>query len=422
MATHLPPVPPRPYSYNSSDYPDYPDSSNAPPPVPPLPPNYIPDIDYTSLPHFQDPLVAPRPQRLNQDVPADVSILHPQDRSHLTDVFRKMARTLDEQAAYARYTSPPQPSRTPQPPQNGVNLAPGFMMPSFRGPSPGPPPAQQNSGGWNSPSMPPPFPTTPRADSLSASMASLSFSPAPGGPRARVQSTYGSSTPPYPAPLPIPQQQTGSSVNGAPPSLTAPLPTISALLASQQAVQNPSTDPASKIAWCRDVLSLANRATQTAAGGSNGSSGGQSGTDPIPGPARITDPNLRRLADVAVPLVLGIANSAQQQQNPDAPSPKLAPPVAEAVYLRAVISSAGSFPQFTPQNSRTAFRDFETAARSGFHASWFRLGRDYENFGDDMHARDCFERGLKYNVESCIYVRKLITICFFINLRVLCFY
>ncbi len=224
--------------------------------------------------------------------------------------------------------------------------------------------------------------------------------------------TARNSLPAYPSPAQTPQQypqqqqqqqqsQQPPATTG-PPSLTAPLPTISALQAAQQAIQAPSCDPASKIAWCRDVLSLVNRASQTAAGGTAGSSSGQSGTDPIAGPAKISDPNLQRLADVAVPLVLGIANTAQQA--PGASS-KLSPPVAEAIYHRAVISAAGSFPQFFPANPRTAFRDFETAARSGYHAAWFRLGRDYENFGDDAHARDCFERGVKFAVESCIYVR-----------------
>jgi hypothetical protein len=69
-----------------------------------------------------------------------------------------------------------------------------------------------------------------------------------------------------------------------------------------------------------------------------------------------------------------------------------------------VVTAAGSFPQHAAQNPRIAFRDFETAARSGFHAAWFRLGRDYENFNDDVHARECFERGVKANVESCLYV------------------
>ena len=68
MAARLPPVPPRPYSaYGDSD-------PSRPPPVPPLPPGYIPEIAYDSPPHFQDPLLAPRPQRFTPDAPADVRV------------------------------------------------------------------------------------------------------------------------------------------------------------------------------------------------------------------------------------------------------------------------------------------------------------------------------------------------------------
>ncbi|TCD60032.1 hypothetical protein EIP91_010853, partial [Steccherinum ochraceum] len=77
--------------------------------------------------------------------------------------------------------------------------------------------------------------------------------------------------------------------------------------------------------------------------------------------------------------------------------------VAEAIYLRATCAASGAYPQYIPHNPRTAFRDFELAAKSGYYAAWFKLGRDYENFGDSGHAKDCFERGVKYGVESCLY-------------------
>jgi hypothetical protein len=44
-----------------------------------------------------------------------------------------------------------------------------------------------------------------------------------------------------------------------PPSLTAPLPTISSLIAALPSVQTPNNTPASKIAWCRDVIGLVDR-------------------------------------------------------------------------------------------------------------------------------------------------------------------
>ena len=63
------PVPPRPQQL----YDDLP----PPPPVPPLPPNYQPERPpdpYVSPPHLEDPLVAPRPQKITPDLPADVRL------------------------------------------------------------------------------------------------------------------------------------------------------------------------------------------------------------------------------------------------------------------------------------------------------------------------------------------------------------
>lgn len=94
-------------------------------------------------------------------------------------------------------------------------------------------------------------------------------------------------------------------------------------------------------------------------------------------------------------MVLSIASASQTP---------LPPHVAEAVFLRATFEASGAHPEFVKSNPRSAFRDFETAARAGYHAAWFRLGRDYERFGDEGHARDCFERGVRVGVESCLYV------------------
>ena len=44
------------------------------------------------------------------------------------------------------------------------------------------------------------------------------------------------------------------------------------------------------------------------------------------------------------------------------------------------------------------------AARAGYTQAWFRLDRDYEDFNDAMHTCDCFEHGVKLNVESSVYV------------------
>ena len=119
-----------------------------------------------------------------------------------------------------------------------------------------------------------------------------------------------------------------------------------------------------------------------------------SGDAPPVGPATIQYPQLLRLVQIAVPLVVQIASA----QHPT-PIPIF---VAEAIYLHATFSASRTYPDHVQHNPRIAFRDFEQAARAGYAYAWFRLGRDYENFNDGLHARDCFERGVK--VESCSHI------------------
>ncbi|KIJ61884.1 hypothetical protein HYDPIDRAFT_95685 [Hydnomerulius pinastri MD-312] len=209
-------------------------------------------------------------------------------------------------------------------------------------------------------------------------MATMSYNPPPQQPQVhpRTTSVHSSYAPPQ---APSPPRQ-GNGV----PSLTAPLPDIQSLTVALPTVQQPHHDPSLKINWARDVLMLVDRAQQN-----------PSSDTPAVGPVTIQDPQLLRLAQVAVPLIVQIA-SAQ------VPLP-LPIYVAEAIYLRATLAASGAYPDHVPHNPRVAFRDFEQAARAGYAQAWFRLGRDYENFNDVTHARDCFERGLKMNVESCVY-------------------
>ncbi|KAI0716270.1 hypothetical protein C8Q76DRAFT_692038 [Earliella scabrosa] len=360
-----PPVPPRPFD----DYDQPPRQASSPPAVPPLPPDYTPD-QYSSGPHFEDPLVAPRPQKLQPDLP------------------KNMAQTLDEQAS-APLAAPPPPTVNiasfPQPmfnnspyPDSTLAFPPPHPHPISRGPSPLPPPQGSDWSPWsppppqshpNMPSFPSPYASPPahtHQKSLSGSFASLNIGPRTSSPL---------STP--------------SGARDGPPSLTAPLPTLAILSVQQSAVQPPNADPARRIAWCRDVLSLVDRAQQLHSRTSPTS------TDPAVGPAQIDDPELQKLVNVAIPIILQISS-----QLPPGPIP---PYAAEAIYMRATCASTGIYPQFIPHDPRNAFRDFERAAKSGYHAAWFKLGREYENFGDVQHARDCFERGLKHGVESCFY-------------------
>ncbi|KAI0630914.1 hypothetical protein C8Q77DRAFT_1159633 [Trametes polyzona] len=378
-----PPVPPRPF--DDYDQPHRRSTEDSPPAVPPLPPDFKPD-QYSSGPHYEDPLVAPRPHKLQPDLP------------------QNMARTLDEQASTPfqppQATSPPAfpepmftttyppaqpPPVGPPPHQQTLGFAPLQPTPVSRGPSPLPPPQGSDWQPWSPPeswSTPPPqapfafaepFASGPvqhqHQRSLSSSLANLNL----GG---RISSP--STSPPAP-----------SAARDGPPSLTAPLPTIAILSVQQTAIQQPTSDPSRRIAWCKDVLALVDRAQQLIARTNSNS------TEPALGPAQIDDPELQKLVNVALPIILQVSSQSQPGSLP--------PHVAEAIYMRATCAATGIYPQYIPHDPRTAFRDFERAAKAGYHAAWFKLGREYENFGDMQHAKECFERGMKHGVESCYY-------------------
>ncbi|KAJ7588155.1 HCP-like protein [Mycena floridula] len=244
-------------------------------------------------------------------------------------------------------------------------------------------------GGWSSPWAPwnqsSPYPAqplphpgssslSPYVNNLNSSMASLMFSLPQTQHPPRAISAQPPSPPRQNQPLP----------------LTAPIPSIPSLNQVLGTIQQPSHDPALKLAWCRDVLFLVDQ-SQTA---QSHTSGTAITTGILTGPIIIHDPQLLRLCRVAVPMILQIASINQT------PMPLY---VAEAIFLRATFLASGAHPEHVKINPRTSFRDFETSARSGYHQAWFRLGRDYENFNDLAHAKDCFERGLKLGVESCFY-------------------
>ncbi|KAI0720841.1 hypothetical protein C8T65DRAFT_633001 [Cerioporus squamosus] len=359
-----PPVPPRPFD----DY-DHPSRQGSQPPaVPPLPPDFTPD-QYSSSPHYEDPLVAPRPQKLQPDLP------------------KNMAQSLEQASNYPAPPAVNQP-KFPQPSFNAAPYAPGQSLgfgtpqgqPISRGPSPLPPPQGSDWSPWSPaptqsqpqgmPSFPMPFasppPTSPPQHdrTLSGSFANMNIG--------RTAS-----------PLSTP-----SGARDGPPSLTAPLPTLATLSVQQSAIQAPNADPARQVVWCREVLSLVDRAQQ------QHSRTSPTSTDPAVGPAQIDDPEVQKLVNVALPIIIRISSA------PPGPVP---PHVAEAIHMRAMCASTGIYPQFIPHDPRTAFRDFERAAKSGYHAAWFKLGREYENFGDVQHAKECFERGCKHGVESCFY-------------------
>ncbi|KAH9886008.1 hypothetical protein C8Q73DRAFT_740386 [Cubamyces lactineus] len=377
-----PPVPPRPF--DDYDQPSRHSTDSSPPAVPPLPPDFKPD-QYSSGPHYEDPLVAPRPHKLQPDLPANMAATLDEQASTSTPSF-KPGEIVNPTAFPEPMFNIPYTSSQPGPPpppqsQQTLGFAPPQGPPVSRGASPLPPPQGSNWTPWSPPpsqtsyGFPQPFgpgpqPSHPHQRTLSSSMANLSLGAGTSSPR---------TSPPAPS---IPRE--------GPPSLTAPLPTVAILSVQQVAIQQPTADPARRIAWCRDVLALVDRAQQLVAR-TNANS-----TDPAVGPAQIDDPELQKLVNVAIPIILQISSQAP----PQGPLPPFA---AEAIYMRATCAATGIYPQFIPHDPRTAFRDFERAAKAGYHAAWFKLGREYENFGDVQHAKECFERGMKHGVESCYY-------------------
>ncbi|KAK4049095.1 hypothetical protein OIO90_005565 [Microbotryomycetes sp. JL221] len=119
-----------------------------------------------------------------------------------------------------------------------------------------------------------------------------------------------------------------------------------------------------KIAWSKQVLKYIER-HQANAGESS----------------RITDPSLVRWTDEALKWIMTSASSNQ--------------PVALALYLRGDLSSSGSFPSYKQKDTKSAFRDFESAANLGYFKSWFRIGRAYEDHGDVRRAVGAYERGIE---------------------------
>lgn len=313
-------------------------------------------------------------------------------QANFPTAFRGASPAPPPPPGYGGYHPPagfafPRPSPTPGPPPpppvfNFQTAQPSFVLPRTPQPQPGwipppqsaptpapmlfnPPPAIQPYWGAGGSTPPPTHNPGQRATSIHGNLAALSFNDSP-------RSTPRPGTPP-------------SKV--VPPSLTAPLPTTQSLAAVWQSIAatpSQAQDPVRKVTWAKDVFSVIER---------NQAALGLAGD---PGPVRITEPALQRLAESALTLVAAMTRQ---------PLPSPVPPfVAEALYLRGMLEAAGSFPEAFPQSPRDAFRDYEASARAGYHAAWFKLGRDYESVGDGGRAKDCFERGARNGIGSCFYV------------------
>ncbi|KAG8713848.1 hypothetical protein FRC09_018256 [Ceratobasidium sp. 395] len=385
-----PPVPPRPMSarpdyfqdeFSGAQYPPRRDSS-APPAIPPLPPHYQPRAD-TLAPGWNDPMLAPRPQRIMSNVPDD------------------MAQSL-EQSMQSSGFSMPVPAfsggfavSAPPPPQGAPGPNYGFRQPSIAPPRPVSSVYNQGPGGFAAPPPPQHQPTLPIAQFDTMSLGS----PAPAySPR---QSSLMSPTTPRPLsfagslPSPAPSQQPPPAPPSAPaspppnfdeqapsggaPAIVSPMPTVSSLLAAESRV----TKPSHIIAWAKAVLALVDRV--------------QTDVDPEH-PKPLSDPVLARLANVAIQHVTSIASIWPIGSTAPVPAH-----VAEALYLRGSLEASGAFPEKIPRDQRAAFRDYEAAARQGYAPGWFKLGRDYESVKDIAHAREVFERGARVKETSCLY-------------------
>ncbi|KAG9034556.1 hypothetical protein FS837_002165 [Tulasnella sp. UAMH 9824] len=254
---------------------------------------------------------------------------------------------------------------SPQPQQQRPTSAWGNIIPPPTLPPPGPASAPPPA----SPLQPPNYPNPNSFGSLTQSFADLSFSsPQPAG-----------------VPQQQPPQRRDPSPEKGPPSVVAPLPTIASLTSSASSIAT-SSDPASKIKWAKDVLGLVDR---TLAGGSSKAKDETSGS-------KISDPDLVRLTDMAIQHIMNIAGNAVAGGT----IPRF---VAEALYLRAGLYATGSFPNYLQKDPRMAFKDYETAARAGYNAAWFKLGRDYESVGDLGKAKECFDLGVSLNETGCLY-------------------
>ncbi|TFY67033.1 hypothetical protein EVJ58_g1891 [Rhodofomes roseus] len=176
--------------------------------------------------------------------------------------------------------------------------------------------------------------------------------------------------------------------------LVTRLPTVATLSVQLNAVQEPSYDPAGQVAWCHEVLDLVQRTQRLQAS----TSSVNPGRPPSGTPARIAEPDLQRLIDVAVPMLLKLAGRKKATQN-------FVPGyISEAIYLCSTCEASGAFPQHVAHNPKHAFTQCEQAAKVGYHPAWLDLARDFEKFGDAVHARECYEHGAAHAVPGCLFL------------------
>ncbi|KAJ1311185.1 hypothetical protein OPQ81_009686 [Rhizoctonia solani] len=386
-----PPVPPRPMSarpdyfqdeYSGSQYPQRHDS--AAPPIPPLPTNYRAD---TLSPHWGDPMPAPRPQKIMSNVPSDMAqsleqgMQPPPSFSMPVPSFSgNFSAPPPPPHSGTTYGFQPPPAGPPQHPVSAVYPGPGGFASPPQPPAPRQPhhqPTLSITQPFDAMSLGPQHGFSPRQSSLMAPPTPRPVSWAAGGIPAPA--TPLPQAPPPPSQSPVPTFAEPAPGPGQPPAIVIPMPTVSTLLAAESKISKPTHI----VAWAKAVLALVDRL--------------QPDVDPN-SPEPISDPAVARLANVAIQHVVSFASVWQEGSRDPVP-----PHVAEALYLRGTLEASGAFPDRIPRDQRSAFRDFNEAARQGYKAGWFKIGRDYESVKDMTRAREVFERGASLKETSCIY-------------------
>ncbi|KIJ38570.1 hypothetical protein M422DRAFT_258680 [Sphaerobolus stellatus SS14] len=158
------------------------------------------------------------------------------------------------------------------------------------------------------------------------------------------------------------------------PVVSLNIPVIDSLCLAQRTLPNPHNP--SWLPWIRDVVFLIERYSVP--------------SQSQPGTVEISHPILRALTASAASALIRILSSTP-------------PHLPETMYLHSLLPANGAVNELIPFSRRDTYKDWENARTRGWNKVWLRLGRDYESVENFSRARDCFERGLRAGVESCIY-------------------
>ncbi|KAE8265950.1 hypothetical protein A4X09_0g6396 [Tilletia walkeri] len=310
-------------------------------------------------------------------------------------------------SASAAPVIPPRPPLPPLPPAADPRRPPGAAA-APGGPPPPPLPSNFNMpvpsisapSIYGNPAPPAPAPYQPRYPTPDLrNFSPTRQSPLPPPPTGAVAAAAAASpAPAYPSTFiaaPTPQHprriSTGSftSLDGSTTStsttntlnaaLSQPLPDPKTLATSREKALALG-DPNRLIQWASDIVKYVERKSTLTA-----NSGTAAEAD-----LTIKDAQLVAWIDEAI----NIINSHATKQ------PK---PVPRALYLRGDLLASGSFPSYHPRDLRSAFSDFEMAARMGYPPAYFRCARDYEVLGDVSRAKEVYEKGMGKGDVCCTY-------------------